>query len=88
MLLQSHRKTQDGLPLIEILPALPSAWTDGSVTGLRARGALTFDIEWASGKLASCYVKAEKACRFLVSLPDSKRLDVAMKAGETKQLVG
>ncbi|MBP5673362.1 MAG: glycoside hydrolase family 95 protein [Victivallales bacterium] len=88
MLLQSHRKTQDGLPLIEILPALPSAWTDGSVTGLRARGALTVDIEWASGKLAKCCVKAEKSCRFQVATPDGKRMDVTMQAGETKQIIG
>ena len=41
-----------------ILPALPSAWSQGEVSGLRARGDLTIDIRWSAGAVEEITVAA------------------------------
>lgn len=47
MLIQSH------LTEPELLPALPKAWKNGHVKGLKVRGGQTADIYWEDGKLKS-----------------------------------
>ena len=54
MLLQSHRRvpasaTAPASHVIELLPALPRDWSEGSATGLCARGGVQIDMEWARG---------------------------------------
>jgi alpha-L-fucosidase 2 len=52
LLLQSHGET------IQLLPALPQAWPDGYVKGLRARGGFELDIEWQQHRLTRAHVRA------------------------------
>ena len=76
MLLQSH----DGA--VHLLPALPAAWPDGSVRGLRARGGWDVDITWKAGEVASYSIRATRDGVLRLRV-DGETIERPMKAGET-----
>jgi alpha-L-fucosidase 2 len=87
MLVQSHLATAEGKRIIELLPALPSAWPDGRITGLRARDGFSVDLEWAGGKLKSCRVRANLGKPCVVKYAAKER-DVMLAAGDELYLDG
>jgi alpha-L-fucosidase 2 len=86
MLLHSHEGE------INFLPALPKAWPNGEVKGLRARGNATVDIAWKDGRATEAVLRgtntyrmrAPKGQRISAVIVNGKNLPVS--AGETGQV--
>ena len=76
MLLQSHEENT-----IRILPALPKAWKDGGVKGLKARGGLTVDISWSNNHLDKVVIKSKYDINFKMIYNDIE-IPVEIKKGE------
>jgi alpha-L-fucosidase 2 len=60
MLVQSH------MGFIQLLPALPKAWSKGDVKGMRVRGGFEIDMQWDQGRLVAAAIRngtgAEAKC--------------------------
>jgi alpha-L-fucosidase 2 len=81
MLLHSHNDE------IKLLPALPADWEEGHARGLRARGDVTVDIEWADGNLKSAVILAgNNAISRIPVVYDGVRVNLDLKPGETAKL--
>ncbi len=88
MLVQSHRGST-GAWVIDLLPALPSAWTDGHVRGLRARGDFTVEIEWEGGVPGRTVVTSGSGGTCRLSFGEHTRgLRFPTEAGESYIITG
>lgn len=93
MLMQSRVEisTLDGaaefVSAVRILPALPVAWPEGSISGLRARGGFEVDVFWKAGRLTSVDIKSSGGIKCKVRYLD-KTIDLYLKLGENKILDG
>ncbi len=66
---------------IEILPALPSAWKSGSVSGLSAKGNVRVSIAWEDGRAVSVSLLSPRDCDKILAT-GGREIPVSLKAGE------
>jgi len=76
---------QSNMGMIELLPALPKELPDGKVKGVRARGALSLDMEWQNGQLTNVLVTPQYSGSYTFSYK-GKTATIQLRAGEKKAL--
>jgi alpha-L-fucosidase 2 len=81
MLIQSHEGELD------LLPTLPPAWADGSVSGLCARGGFEIDLKWSVGTLNSVAIHSKRGNRVKIRYKD-RTTSLETDSGKTYRLSG
>ena len=81
MLLQSHLTSDEGVTKIELLPALPKAWPEGSLSGIKARGGFVVDFSWKDGKVSDYKITSTKDSDLILIL-GGKEHHHSLKVGE------
>jgi alpha-L-fucosidase 2 len=79
MLLQSHEEK------IRLLPALPTEWPTGVISGLKARGNIEISIEWKDGELLEATLTSKKDKPVLVDYK-GKTIEIDLKENTPKKL--
>ena len=77
MLIQSDLRNNT----IELLPALPDAWSSGSISGVKARGGYTIDFTWKNKKVVKVSIIGTGAVDLVCN---GQRKSIELKAGKKK----
>jgi alpha-L-fucosidase 2 len=75
MLMQSHTG------VIDLLPALPSAWATGEVKGLRARGSVEVDLRWVNGKVTAAALRPDFSGEYQLRVPNGQKIKSIRNTG-------
>lgn len=65
---------------INLLPALPQQWPNGSLKGVRVRGGAKVDITWKGGRLTECKLQSEHAAKYRLTY-GGHSADVQLRSG-------
>jgi alpha-L-fucosidase 2 len=80
MLVQSSEKE------IRLLPALPAAWSEGSIKGLCARGGFEISLQWSTHKLLKINILSKKRGKTILIYKDVMK-NIDLKAGESIEII-
>ena len=83
----SHSKlnNQQSTLSVELLPALPDNWKDGSVSGIRARGGITVNMTWHDARVTALTFTALQPCTITLTM-NGQQKTIALKKGSNKIL--
>ncbi|WP_194928682.1 glycoside hydrolase N-terminal domain-containing protein [Pseudactinotalea sp. HY158] len=76
MLIQSH------LDRVQLLPALPDEWADGSIAGIKARGDFELDYRWQDSRLVEATIESGSGQDLLLENPGLADFVVLDGAGD------
>lgn len=69
--------------ILHLLPALPSAWPDGKIKGLKARGGFEVDIAWKDGQLTSANIRSKQGGTFRLFAQETLSDDIVLQKGHS-----
>lgn len=77
---------QSNADRIVLLPALPKAWQNGKITGVRVRGNARMNIAWRNGELQSAQIRSGRDAhrRFVYG---DRRVDLMLPAGVWTEII-
>jgi alpha-L-fucosidase 2 len=68
---------------IELLPALPDNWKNGSVSGIRARGGVSVSMEWKESKVTALTLTSQQPAKITLMVNGQVKV-VKLKKGDNK----
>ncbi|MCM2369598.1 glycoside hydrolase family 95 protein [Aporhodopirellula aestuarii] len=76
-------KLADAPYILHLLPALPSAWPNGQINGLKARGGLEVDLQWKNGQLTQSTIQAHRDTNLRIYAQHKLSQVISLKKGQS-----